>query len=343
MWRGAGISGLAWLVVACRGAPAPFDDGEPVLNAGGEAGRRSPDEGQTGSESVGATAGEGGLLGSSRAGSPAAGAAGVEASCNAEVVTLEEIHAGHVRDDVPVAVGPLVVSSQKFLVSEAKSGSWLWGSFAADPERVGAGSGLLLVSFGAKHDPGEACRSGQDGLPDDLAPGDVVEARGWLDAFAPAACDGVAPAQQLRIDSSCALRRTGRVAPPEPQLIDAPLADRIAQGNDPALLRGWGGALVRLESVSAVVDPDDGDGVFPFGVVKLTETRLEVSSRLYYFDLSEGGPRAAVKSPHYAYPTSFASVTGLVLLDYCSWVLAPRDRCRDAPSGGACAAQADGP
>jgi hypothetical protein len=286
-----------------------------------------------------AGAGAGAVGGSSLAG----GAAGVDASCDAETVTLEDIHARRVRDNVPVAVGPLVLSSQKFLVSEAKSGSCLWGAFVAGPQRLGEGSGLLLVSFGAKHEPGEDCRPGQDGLPDDLAPGDLVEARGWLDAFVPEACDGVAPAQQLRIEASCGLRRTGQVTPPEPQTIDPMLADRIAQGNDPALLRNWGGALVRLESVSAVVDPEDGDGVFPFGIVKLAETRLEVSSRLYFFDLTEGGPRATVKSPHYEFPTSFASVTGVLMLDYCRWVLAPRDRCVDAPSGRACAGQAAGP
>jgi len=343
MWRGAWVSGLAWLLLACRAASTvPFHEVEPISGVAGASGERLGDELDNGDEPDG-SAGEREASGTSRGDPPAGGAAGVDASCQAEAVTLEEIHAGRVRDDVPLAVGPLVVSSQKFLVSEAKSGSCLWGCFARDLERVGAGSGLLLVSYGAKHDPGEACRSGQDGLPDDLAPGDVVEARGWLDAFAPAACDGVAPAQQLRVDSSCPLRRTGQVAPPEPQTIDVALAERIAQGSDPALLRDWGGVLVRLESVSAVVDPEDGDGVFPFGVVKLAETRLEVRSRLYYFDLSEGGPRAVVKSPHYDYPTSFASVTGLVLLDYCSWVLAPRDRCVDAPSGRACAAQAAGP
>lgn len=339
-WRGAGVAGLVWWMVGCRGAAVvPFEAGDAYLNAGGEAGRPSPNQGETAGEPAGAAAGEG----TGSAALPAGGAAGRGTSCDAEAVTLEQIHGGRVRDNVPVAVGPLVVSSQKFLVSEANSGSCLWGSFAADPQRAGAGSGLLLVSFGAKHEPGVACRSGQDGLPDDLAPGDVVEARGSLAAFAPAACDGVARAQQLRVDSTCALRRTGRVALPEPRLIDTTLADRIAEGNDPALLREWGGALVRLESVSAVVDPADGDGVFPFGIVKLAETRLEVSSRLYYFDLSEGGPRATVKSPHYDYPTSFASVTGLVLLDYCRWVLAPRDRCVDAPSGRDCGAQAAGP
>jgi hypothetical protein len=277
------------------------------------------------------------------AGSPSGGAPSSDETCAAEPVTLAEIHEGRVRGKVSITVAPLVISSQKFLVSEAKSGSCLWGTFAADPQRVGAASGLLLVSFGAMHQDGEACRSGQDGLPDDLAPGDVVEARGVLDEFAPAACADVAPAQQLRIDPSCPLRRTGQAAPPEPHVIDATFADSLAQGDDQALLRNWGGALIRLDSVSAVRDSEDGDAVFPFGVVRLAETRLEVHSRLYYFDLTDGGPRAVAKAPHYEYPTSFASVTGLLLLDYCNWVLAPRDPYVDAPSEAAGASQAAGP
>jgi hypothetical protein len=262
--------------------------------------------------------------------------------CAAEPVTLAEIAAGRVRDNLPISAGALVASSQKFLVAEAKSGSCLWGAFAADPERSGPGSGILLVSFGKPHQEREACRPGGDGLPDDLAPGDVVEARGFVDEFVPAACKDLAPSRQLRVDAECPLRRTGRGEPPEPAMIDVELADRLAQGSDASLLRDWGGALVSLSTVSALQDPDDGDGVFPFGVVRLAETRLEVSSRLYYFDLSEGGPRATTKSPRYGYPTTFAAVTGLLLLDYCTWVLAPRDRCVDAPGVG-CADQATGP
>jgi hypothetical protein len=94
---------------------------------------------------------------------------------------------------------------------------------------------------------------------------------------------------------------------------------------------------VRLDNASAVQDADDGDAVFPFGVLRLAETSLEVHSRLYYFDLSEGGPRASVKAPHYAYPTAFRGITGIVFLDYCSWVLAPRDRCADlSPPSASC-------
>jgi hypothetical protein len=248
-----------------------------------------------------------------------------------------------VKDKLPIAVRPLLASSQKFLVSEAKSGSCLWGAFAADPTRTGAGSGLLLVSFGAPHRDAEACHPGSDGLPDDIAPGDVIEARGVVDEFAPAACRGVATAQQLRIDAACPLRRTGRAALPQPAVIDAELANRLARGEDAGLLHDWGGALVRLESVSALQDADDGDAVFPFGVVRLAETQLELHSHLYYFDLSEGGPRASAKAPRYGYPTAFPSVTGLVMLDYCTWVLAPRDRCADAPASAECATQAAGP
>jgi hypothetical protein len=331
MW-GWFCCGLAcfWLL-GCRGeAPLPsatpsaaeaHDDDEVV----------TPEPAESGGQPAGSDV-------PSEAGRPSSG----EQGCAAEPVTLAEIAAGRVRGKLPVTVESLVVSSQKFLVSEAKSGSCLWGIFTADPQRTGAGSGLLLVSFGSQHRDGEACRSGEDALPDDLAAGDIVNARGFVDEFVPSGCDGVAPSRQLRIDTACPPRRTGRGEPPDPAVIDVELADRLAQGGDPSLLREWGGALVRLSSVSVLQDPDDGDGVFPFGVVRLAETQLEVRSRLYYFDLSEGGPRATAKSPRYGYPTTFAAVTGLVMLDYCTWVLAPRDRCVDAPMSS-CVGQAPGP
>jgi hypothetical protein len=287
---------------------------------------------------------EGGVGGASTPSAEEAdgGQLGQDPGCVAESVSLAEIHSGRVRSDVPIRIGPLVLSSQKFLISEAKSGSCLWGAYTKDPERQGAGSGLLLVSFGAEHREGEACRPASDGLPDDAAPGDIVEARGFVDTFAPSSCAGVAPALQLRVDALCPLQRRGSSAPAEASTIELELADRLASGDDAKLLADWGGVLVRLENVSAVQDPEDGDAVFPFGVVHLAETRLELRSRLYYFDLSEGGPKSSQKSPRYAFPTQFPSVTGILLLDYCDWVLAPRDRCADAPGGDGCE-QAIGP
>ena len=127
-------------------------------------------------------------------------------------------------------------------------------------------------------------------------------------------------------------------------MLEPALADRLAAGKDAQLLRDWGGALVQLEAVSALQDTDDGDAVFPFGVIRLQQTALEVHSRLYYFDLSEGGPRASVKAPHFRFPTAFQRLRGVVFLDYCTWVLAPRERCQDlSPSSEGCGAQAARP
>ena len=124
--------------------------------------------------------------------------------------------------------------------------------------------------------------------------------------------------------------------PPQAAVLEPAAANDIAAGVDAGLLRDWSGALVRLENVSAKQDPADGDAVFPFGAIRLEQTGLEVHSRLYYFDLSEGGPRSASKAPRFAYPLALTSVSGHIFLDYCSWVLAPRSRCfdMDPPSEG---------
>lgn len=329
-----------WVALAaCRPAAEeayPLDEETEAAEGGRSVGAETPNEGAAGGTSTRRAVNG---VEASESASDAAGGAGDGAlgeGCGAERVTLEEIHSGRVRDSVAVAVGPLVASSQKFLVSEAKSGSCLWGAFAAAPAGSGAGAGLFLVSYGAPHAADVACAPGSDGLPDDLRPGDSLEVEGRLDEYAPAACDGTAPAPQLRIDAACPARRGAPAALPEPAPLDPALADRLAAGNDAQLLREWGGALVRLDRVSAVQDADDGDAVFPFGVVRLEQTALEVHSRLFYFDLSGGGPRDAGKAPRYRFPTAFGGVTGVVFLDYCTWVLAPRDRCADLspPSDG---------
>jgi hypothetical protein len=339
-----------WIVIgssACRGPSANALPYEPDAAAVGNP-ARTTDESES-EPGAGGSATRDPISASADAGAlpPAqgdGGAFGAIEGCGADPVTLDEIHSGRVRSGFAVAVHDLVASSQKFLVSEAKSGSCLWGAFAAASGRTGAGSGLFLVSFGAPHREGEACTPGADGLPDDLKPGERLDVEGTFDDYAPAACDGVAPAQQLRVDVACPVRRGALQAEPEAAVIDHTLADRLAVGHEPQLLRDWGGALVRLEGVAALQDADDGDAVYPFGVVRLQETALEVHSRLYYFDLRDGGPRAAAKAPHYGYPTAFRSITGIVFLDYCTWVVAPRDRCADlSPESEGCADQARRP
>lgn len=314
-----GFLGLVLLTLGCR-APSlsrPGEQSGPELGEAGAALDNPVDDSPVDAPpSMSGAAGE-------------ASADAAPSGCAAERITLDEFHSGRVRPARPVALGGLVASSQKFLLSEAQSGSCLWGAFAAGEGRSGAGSGLLLVSFGARHAEGEHCAPGADGLPDDLELGDGLDAIGTVDAYAPSSCSGVAPALQLRVDAACPLRRGPARAAPEPARIDAQLATQLAAGKDEAVARAWSGALVTLDDVSTVRDDADGDSVFDFGVIRLEQTPLELHSRVYYFDLSEGGPRSASKAPRFSHPWPFQRVTGIVLLDYCSWVLAPRERCRD--------------
>ncbi len=254
-------------------------------------------------------------------------------ACHAEPVTLEELRSGLSGAGRGLAVPGLVATSQKFLLSRAKSGACLWGAFAAAEGRAGAG--LLLVSFGDEHAEGGPCTPGTDGLPDELEVGDRLEAQGLFDEHAPSRCDGVVPEAQLRVDVTCPVRRTGRGASPEPLPLDRGLATRLAAGDDERLLRDYAGALVALGDVSAAQDPTDGDAVFDFGVIRLEQSALEVHSRLYYYDLRAGGPGAKGKAPRVSYPRRFRRIAGLIFLDYCRWVLAPRDRCTDLFEGSA--------
>jgi hypothetical protein len=82
--------------------------------------------------------------------------------------------------------------------------------------------------------------------------------------------------------------------------------------------------LVRLADVSGV-RAEDGEGVVaPYGVLRFAETQLEVHNDVEYGAVTAGG-----RPLSFPYPSKFTAVTGLVHLDYCSWTLAPRDRCQD--------------
>jgi hypothetical protein len=66
-----------------------------------------------------------------------------------------------------------------------------------------------------------------------------------------------------------------------------------------------------------------------YGVIRLEEPPLEVHDKIYYFDLSGAGPAVSSKGPKFGFPMQFRAITGLVFLDYCTWSLAPRNKCSD--------------
>jgi hypothetical protein len=248
-------------------------------------------------------------------------------ACSAQFVTFEEIRAGVVRSNVKVQVAA-IATSQKFLLSHTRSGGCLFGAFVGEEPDADGPRGLLIVSYGEDAPEDEACPTGADAIPDDLAPGDVLAAAGYLSSYAPSGCTAVA-SPQLMVDATCPFERTARTTAPEPFTLSLDEADAIAQGSNSATLRTFAGGLVRLENVTARRPKDGSGSVGPYGVIQLNETRLELHNDLQYGDLTLGGPGDPEKSLSFPYPQHFDGVTGLVYLDYCTWSLAPRDRCAD--------------
>jgi hypothetical protein len=252
--------------------------------------------------------------------------------CDAQAVSFDELRSGAVRAGARISVDA-IATSQKFLLSHASSGGCLFGAYVGAPPVDGEPRGVLLVSYGDDAAPDLPCPTGTDGLPDDLAPGDRVTAAGRLSSYAPASCGGVAASPQLAVDAACPLVRRSHRDAPEPAPLSLELADALATGTDEALVRRYAGGLVRLVDVSGLPNEQGTGIVGSYGVIQLAETRLPLTNDIGYGDLTLSGPADPNKSLSFPHPTRFASVTGVLHLDYCTWSLAPRDRCVDLDPG----------
>lgn len=251
------------------------------------------------------------------------------AACQGPLAQIHELAEGLVPTKTTLLLEG-VATSQKFLVSAGSGENSCWfGAFVAEAGRAGAGSGILLIAAAPPLDGEERCAWGRDALPDDLAPGDVVEAFGTFTAFRPSSCPEIAPQLELVVHDGCPVRRLSRGGDPPVANLDVALADDIARGTEPSLLSAWGGALVRIEHATALRDGQSSDVVGPYGVIRLEQTALEVHDKIFYYDAAEPGAGSPAKAPVFSYPTEFRSITGLIYLDYCTWSLAPRDKCLD--------------
>jgi hypothetical protein len=328
------------IIAACRVEPAPGtpftapDDTDATSDPAPPDGPNGDRGGTTGSPAP--------AHGGAASPPPSAGngSAGAEPdpppdACDAQPVALDEIRSGIVLPSVPVTL-VATATSQKFLVSQTDAGSCLWGVFVGDHPADGEPRGVLVISYGDESLGDAPCEPGTDAIPDDIAPGDSVRVIGRASSFAPSSCDGIVAAPQMIADARCPLEHLEHLDEIEPLTLPFDVADELARGSDPEVVRRFAGGLVRLENVSALLN-DSGDGaVRPYGVVALAETELEVHADIEYGDLSAGGPRDASKSLDVPFPAEFRSITGLVYLDYCTYALAPRSRCGDLdpPSRG---------
>jgi hypothetical protein len=326
------------VVCACRVEPTPgvpFPAPNPDEPTAGPLDQPSGDRGGTAGTTDSARGGDGSSsadAGDGAGGAPAEPPAG---DCDGQSVVLDEIRAGIVLPSEPVVL-VATATSQKFLVSETEAGNCLWGAFVGDDPTDDEPRGVLVVSYGNEAPGAERCEPGTDAIPDAVAPGDSLRIAGRASSFVPSSCDGIVAAPQMIADARCPIERIERTAEIEPFTLPFDVADSLARGADPELVRRFAGGLVRVENVSALPN-ETGDGaVRPYGVVALAETELEIHADIEYGDLSAGGPRDPAKSLDVPYPAEFRSITGLVYLDYCTYALAPRRRCGDFDPPTAC-------
>lgn len=211
-------------------------------------------------------------------------------------------------------------------------------------------SGVQIIAYGADavmNDAGRAtCPTGTDLIPDDIKPGDKLDLTGTYTEFGPSAttCGGGTPPvpppipdKQPQVFKVCELTKAGTGTLPAPA--DVTPSQVETRAPDAGVAGGaenlkWVGGLVRIKDVEADTCTGTCTGALAFGAFKVKGSTLEVTDTIYY--------RGAATAPTVAVGDKFSSVTGVMLLDFCTWSVAP-SKCADmvwasgtgkCPSGG---------
>ena len=323
--------GLAWLatvagvgLIAASVHVGCASDEDPAQGTGGTGGGAAGSGGGTAGSGGGAagTAGTGGGTagtggGTAGTGGGTAGTGGGGNCPTGQASSVADIANGTTAVGIQADVKGAIATTKKLVVYFNKtSGSCLWGFFAKDPS---ADRGTMLISYGDNapaNGTEDQCPAGTDAIPADIVPGDTVDFVGEVDAYAPSSCTGVNKQVQVKV---CSVTKTGSGAAPAPVTVSP---NDLAAGG--AALQGL---LVQITSVDAEDWPDGGT-VGPYGVIQIAGSTLEVHDKFYY---------KATGAPEFGASQHFNSIVGIAHLDFCDWVLQPRDKCTDFdPSSGDC-------
>jgi hypothetical protein len=350
------------VAAACRDDddPAPNTPRAGSAGVGGSGGSAGSTAGVPGAGNAG-VGGSG--AGAGTAGVPNAGNGGSAGADDALEATLAQINNPNDPQPVPlnarVRVRGLVATTKKYLVTQSKSGSCLWGFFATTPgattqeygsiqviaygdeaSNVGLGGGSGAGgSSGAVRCPTAPEKAGP--IPQDIKPGDLVDVVGYNDSFIPPGDNGcgngtnpvLAEGQRQLENATVTLVGTGAVPAPKEFTTkeELDLLSNSTVANE--LFSKWGGGLVKL-SGSFSIDPakfppsppaGTANCAAPFGDLIFTETTLVANNNILFGDLSGGGPRdSATKRLPHTKDTVFTSITGVYTPDFCTWAVSAR-------------------
>ncbi|MEZ4294801.1 MAG: hypothetical protein R3B70_07480 [Polyangiaceae bacterium] len=240
-------------------------------------------------------------------------------------------------------------------------------------------SGVIVLSYGPNAAQGTPClnqagaaaagmQADADVIPDDIKPGDVVKVIGKTSKFIQQSCGQKATdsdVPQAQIFTPCKVEKTGGTAVvPAPHVLTSAEMDLMnkQKSADPGAKdfhEAWAGVRVRAADVNPIqysgkTCGTNGDfyccpmgvdmcTVEYFGSITLAEGNVLVPDSLYYVKPADvGGGELCHIAP--VFPNdpvpSWSKVDGFHQLNFCTWVLAPTDKCADFdPQSEDCVAQ----
>jgi hypothetical protein len=322
-------------------------------NAGGSGGEASTTSSATNSGGAGTTSSASSMTTTTTGSSMGTG------GTPAMTATITDITTNKIGPAIEVSLKGVVVMSQKFLVSKGGSGSCLWGVFVSEPglAETKASSGIVALSYGVNAsisgDAGKAfCpRLGidpiGDAIPDDVAPGDVVDLTGETAYFLLPNCmtqpmgTTVGQYQIAKINPGNMTRTSTKGPVPAAHKMTAAQYAQLASPTDKAFHDLWGNVKVELDN--AISEPqDDGTGMMgitdQFGHILVHDAanmapaatdKVQVGDKLFYRGYAKAknfcydGPKYPVAT------TTFTAIDGFNYLDFCTWNVQPNNKCSD--------------
>lgn len=321
-----------------------------------------------GGSGAGAKGGTGGSGDSGAGGDEAGGSGGTGGSdndpCGGLDATLVQINnpaaEGAVKVNARVKVAGIVATSHKFLASAT---TCLWAVTATMPgDDVQEYGSIQVVAKGSPAkvgDDGKAgpCPTGADGgpIPDDVKPGDLLDVTAFAAEFLLVKnCDGTMnpkPAlgqKQLEINvekipNECFVRTPGDAVPAPHELTAAEATAFAAGQNADDINSKWSAGLITIkgpltpkQGEKAADYPSPDAAVSKFGDLLLKETTLTINNNVVYQDITGTGPKDPAKRVCWPLTTTFDSITGLGLLDFCTFSLSLRTVTGDVKPESAC-------
>ncbi len=339
-----GVGVLA--VAACRGDDDDTPGNTPRMGSTGVAGSTNAGSGTggttTGGNNSGGTAG---TPGGSGAGGSGGGAPPLE-------ITAAQLSNANDPMTAPVnrlvALRGLVATSQKFVLVKSSMGSCLWAVYATTPgaETQPYGS-IVITSYGEKAvsgGSGTVCPTapGQSSeLPDDIAPGDLIDVTGFVNEFKSSACGsgqnpGLAfPQRQLGSSRITIKAKGGGTIPPPKEFTTVADINKLAdQSNPDDINRQWQYSLVRIApptppgplTINTAGIPAGGTCAQNFGALKFNDILLSVNNDIYFNDITNGGPGVSGGPKVFSYTkeATINSFTGIYAVDFCTWAVSIR-------------------